>query len=273
MKIFVRHKPRRMPLSKRPGVLLLGIGAGMAWLAVGCGGGGPSNGSSASTVNVTISPTSASVAAGNTEPFKATVTGTSNTAVTWSVDQTEGGNSTVGTISTSGLYTAPQTVPSPNTVTVKVTSRADASKSDVASVTITAPVTNKRTVSVLAGAESGGVNIAVRGVNPTLLFIAVGIGSTAGGAGVEVDRGTSASLFLVGKGFVPGTFYEISGSTNDVTVTQPSAAGFSQTTDGTPAVNVNISVSSSAALGPRNILVTNAAGEITAFVGGLLITQ
>ena len=45
--------------------------------------------------------------------FTATVTGTTNTAVTWSVNGVAGGNSTVGTISTSGAYTAPATAPEP----------------------------------------------------------------------------------------------------------------------------------------------------------------
>ena len=87
-------------------------------------------------VNVTISPTSATVATGGTQQFTATVN-TSNTAVTWQVNGVTGGNATVGTISSSGLYTAPATVQSTTTVTVTAVSQADPTKSASAQVTIT----------------------------------------------------------------------------------------------------------------------------------------
>src|SRR5213079_342410 len=66
----------------------------------------------------------------------ATVQNTSNTAVTWQVNGVTGGNATVGTISSSGLYTAPA---SPATVTVTAVSQADTTKSASAQVTITPP--------------------------------------------------------------------------------------------------------------------------------------
>jgi hypothetical protein len=47
-----------------------------------------------------------------------------------------GGNSTVGTISANGLYTAPNSVPNPNIVTVKAQSVQDTSKSGASSATI-----------------------------------------------------------------------------------------------------------------------------------------
>src|SRR5207244_841309 len=89
-------------------------------------------------VIVTIAPMSATVAAGGTQQFTATVQNTSNTAVTWQVNGVTGGNATVGTISSSGLYTAPGVVPNPATVTVTAVSQADATKSAAAQVTLTA---------------------------------------------------------------------------------------------------------------------------------------
>src|SRR5437762_11337965 len=62
------------------------------------------------SVSVTISPILATVAAGGTQQFSAAVQNTSNTAVTWQVNGVTGGNATVGTISSSGLYTAPGVV-------------------------------------------------------------------------------------------------------------------------------------------------------------------
>src|SRR4029453_2530503 len=57
-------------------------------------------------VTVTVSPSSASVRVGHTQTFTATVTGAPNT-VTWSVNDIAGGNGTVGTITSSGQFTAP----------------------------------------------------------------------------------------------------------------------------------------------------------------------
>ena len=89
-------------------------------------------------VTATISPTSATVTAGATQQFTTSVQNASNTAVTWQVNGVAGGNATVGTISTSGLYTAPASVPSTATVTVTAVSQADSTKSASAPVTIAA---------------------------------------------------------------------------------------------------------------------------------------
>ncbi len=88
-------------------------------------------------VTVSISPTSASVRLKGTHQFTATVTNATNTAVTWSVNNLPGGNATLGTISTSGLYKAPNLAPLPLTVTVRAVSKADSGKSASAAVTIT----------------------------------------------------------------------------------------------------------------------------------------
>src|ERR1700747_3270769 len=60
------------------------------------------------SVSVSVSPSTASVGVGQTQQFTATVTGTTNAAVTWSV----AGGAANGTITASGLYTAPSSVPS-----------------------------------------------------------------------------------------------------------------------------------------------------------------
>ena len=88
-------------------------------------------------VSVSISPTSASVRLKGTRQFTASVTNTTNTNVTWTVNNILGGNSTLGTVSTSGLYKAPNTAPLPLSVTVKATSVADPTKSASAAVTVT----------------------------------------------------------------------------------------------------------------------------------------
>jgi len=76
---------------------------------------------------VSILPTTATVASGGTQQFTATVTGSTNTAVTWSA--------TAGSVSSSGLFTAP-TVSTNTTVTVTATSQALTSQSASATVTV-----------------------------------------------------------------------------------------------------------------------------------------
>ena len=82
-----------------------------------------------SSLSVTVTAPHSSVAVGQTLNFSATVTGSNNQAVTWSVS---GG----GTISNIGVYTAPATVPNPNKVTVTATSQADSTKSGSDTITV-----------------------------------------------------------------------------------------------------------------------------------------
>jgi len=97
-------------------------------------------------VSVTISPTTATLATLATQPFTATVSGNTNTAVTWQVNGVSGGNSTVGLVSTTvpgtsneALYLGPSAVPSPATVSVTAVSQADPTKSASATVTLQVP--------------------------------------------------------------------------------------------------------------------------------------
>jgi parallel beta-helix repeat protein len=92
-------------------------------------------------ITVTISPLLPSVSVGGQQQFTATVQNTSNTAVTWQVDGVTGGNTTTGTISAAGLYTAPTSVLTPTTVTVTAVSQADSTKSASTTVTILPAIT------------------------------------------------------------------------------------------------------------------------------------
>jgi trimeric autotransporter adhesin len=93
------------------------------------------------TVTVSTNPTVTQVYTGSVQPFIAAVTGSSNTAVTWYVQGTQGGDTTFGTIDTSGNYTAPANVPSPATITIEAVSQADATASGTEQVTIVAAPT------------------------------------------------------------------------------------------------------------------------------------
>jgi hypothetical protein len=87
-------------------------------------------------VAVTVTPTSTSVVTGATQQLSASVTGTTNTAVAWTLQGAGCSGTACGTISTAGLYAAPSTAPSPADVTVVATSTADSSKTGSAFVTI-----------------------------------------------------------------------------------------------------------------------------------------
>jgi hypothetical protein len=54
---------------------------------------------------INVDPEHASITPSQTQQFTATVTGITNPTISWAVDGIAGGNSTVGTISASGLYT------------------------------------------------------------------------------------------------------------------------------------------------------------------------
>ncbi len=109
----------------------------------GCGGGSSSGGSTPPPTNPTITAVSVScnptsLPAGQTSQTSSCTasvqgTGSFSSAVTWSAS--------AGTITASGVYTAPATVPSSGSATITATSTQDATKSGSASITITAPPT------------------------------------------------------------------------------------------------------------------------------------
>ena len=83
--------------------------------------------SAAPAISVSIDPPALALDAGATQRFSATVTGTSDSSVTWSA--------TGGSIDSTGLYTAPQTAGS---FQVVASSHADPSRTAAAAVTIVA---------------------------------------------------------------------------------------------------------------------------------------
>jgi len=115
------------------------VSVGMLFLPIGCDPStsatpSASSPSAPSSVSVTIVPSRATVPAGGSLSFLATVKGMANTTVTWSVQE----GTTGGSITSSGVYIAPNTL---GTYTVVVTSVADATASASAVVTIGPPVT------------------------------------------------------------------------------------------------------------------------------------
>jgi len=84
-----------------------------------------------SGVTVSVSPLNATLYGGQTQQFSATVSNSGNTAVTWSISP-----SGIGAINSSGLYTAPTSITTQQTVTITATSQADTTKTGSATITL-----------------------------------------------------------------------------------------------------------------------------------------
>src|ERR1700733_12551482 len=140
-------------------------------------------------VAITLLPTQVSIALSQSQQFQAIVTGASNKNVTWFAGGVAGGSATAGTISPSGLYTAPSAMPSPPTVTVNASSNADSSAIASAVVTLT-----------------GGIVIAI---SPTSVTVPTGAGqaltATIAGAGASSSAVTWSVNGVIGGNSILGT--------------------------------------------------------------------
>lgn len=118
---------RRATLAAIAAICLLTLSA--------CGGGGSPT--PPPTPTVTVSPATANVQEAGQQQFTATVSNTTDTAVTWQVNGVTGGNATVGTINSSGLYTAPAAIPNPASVTITafITDTSTISGNSIATIT------------------------------------------------------------------------------------------------------------------------------------------
>src|SRR5437899_2056909 len=108
----------------------------VVWFVCGCNSAGPPP----QQIAVNVTPATITVRTGDTQQFLATVTGTTNQSVTWSVNGTPGGDNTNGTISLAGLYTPPAQIPAQNKILVTATSAADSSANKSSTVTLANPI-------------------------------------------------------------------------------------------------------------------------------------
>jgi hypothetical protein len=115
-------------------------------------GGSSSKSNSSGGQPVTISPSSATVTIGGTAQFTAKVQSTGDSNVIWQVNSITGGSALYGTISGTGLYTAPPAVPSAPAVTITAISVSNSNNTGDAGVIIALPVAvTPAKVSVQAG--------------------------------------------------------------------------------------------------------------------------
>jgi hypothetical protein len=133
----------------------------------GCGGGGSSTSTSPSNITVTIAPNSVTVLRDATQTFTANVTGTSNTAVTWSIEESSG-----GTIDSAGLYTPPQN--GAGTFHVVAESQASSVGIGVAVVTVPMPqITINPAASTLRPAGTQAFAATVTGLTNTTVNLTI----------------------------------------------------------------------------------------------------
>jgi hypothetical protein len=169
---------------------------------IGCG---TSNGSGRKdppppAISVALSAASPDVRLGATDQVTATVTGSSNQNVSWFMDAVASGNATVGTISASGVYSAPSGMPTAGTVTIKAVSAADSSASATATLTLWNPSPTLGSVSPQSFA-TGAFTLTINGgnfVNGAQVLFA--------GAALSTSFVSATKLTATGSALTAGTF-------------------------------------------------------------------
>jgi hypothetical protein len=159
-------------------------------------------------VTVTVSPSTATVPVNTTQQFTASVTNTTTQTVNWSVNGAPGGNSAVGQVNATGLYTAPAVPPSGGTVAVQAASVVSPSAVGTATVTVTTPSIAPVLSSIAPNSGTMGTNVAVTltGSNFQQGATTVAIGGTGVSAtNVTVSGSTQmAATFLIAATASPG---------------------------------------------------------------------
>ncbi len=120
--------------------LVLGANLCLLLVMAGCATALSPNAPRAETHATTLvfDPSPSTLAIGQTFQFAVSGPNTLHPATVWSVAGVRGGNATVGTITSSGLYTAPAAAPNPALVTITAASKTDSSNAASVLVTISA---------------------------------------------------------------------------------------------------------------------------------------
>lgn len=154
---------------------------------------------------VAVSPASATVSLGTTRTFTSTVTGNTNTAVTWSVNGISGGSATAGTITATGTYTAPKTLPSPATVTIRATSVAVSTAVAQATVTLVPPPVTVAVAPTTATVETGTTRTftatVMNNTNPAVTWSVNGVN----GGSATVGTISAAGVYAAPSGLPAST--------------------------------------------------------------------
>jgi hypothetical protein len=209
-------------------------------------------------IGVSLSPDTATVTANAKQQFQATVTGTANTAVTWS---TNGGTLTAG------LLVAPN-VTQPTSITVTATSVADTTKNASALVTVT-PVTSVQPLAIqtssLASAEAGqpyDATLAASGGKPPYTWSMNGslpTGLSLSSGGVLSGMTTSAGNFSFTAGVKDSASNK---AQQNLTLSVSNSSGNFDGPAELPRVYVNSALADTPA--PGKTIAVNAGGDLKA---------
>lgn len=139
---------------------------------------------------VRITPSSAAVKFGESVQFTAEVLPSNlDQDVIWTVNDVAGGNATVGTISATGLFTAPNIRYS--SLMIRATSVADSARFDEASVRVSDPNDVQSVFAATVTVQRGDtVNVAASAAPVTVRYNAVAESQTASAAPIAVQYGT-----------------------------------------------------------------------------------
>lgn len=211
--------------------LLFVLAAALATSACGGGSPNPTAGDPPPTtpnISVSITPTSATIGAGGTQQFTTTVTGSTNSSTTWSMTSTVPSGQNPGTVSATGVYTAPATVTGTFTVTVTAAAVADTSATATATIAVNPPTVSisPTSATVSAGGTQQFTATVTSSANTAAMWSMTSTASLLPGQ----SPGTlSASGLYTAPAAVEGTF--------TVTVTAAAAADTSATATATITVN------------------------------------
>jgi uncharacterized protein (DUF1800 family) len=178
------------------GVLALVVG--------GCAGIGSTKSSGPTNPNqppaqqaaLTLTPSTAAVRGGATQTFTAKTSDSSTPTLTWAVNGTAGGSAATGTISTAGVYTAPQFPPTTNLVTVTATETTDSNATASSAVTLENPTPQISSVTP-SSIPVGNFTLTINGSNfatgATLMFGTTALTTTRVSATQLTATGTATS--------------------------------------------------------------------------------
>jgi len=251
--------------------------------ALGCG-----SSSSSAGVTITITPTVASVITNRTQLFSGTVTGSSNTAITWTTTCATGvAANTCGSTDATGLYMAPATIPTTTsngtttiapTVTITATAQADKTKTATATLTLvtgisititptTATVGTTETFPFAAAVNNPGCNITS---NPTCQNVTWSLptSTTTPNPDGAIDSATgvytaptklpSPSTVIVTATSVADTSVTATATVTVVTATTPTVTSVSPNTTALGGLFQDIYITGTNFISTENVFINNA---------------
>ncbi len=229
-------------------MLVLGVNLCLLLVMAGCGAAtypnAPHSDNHATTM--VFDPAPAVLTVGQTFQFAVSGPNAVHAAAIWTVSGIRGGNSTVGTISSTGLYTAPAAPPNPPSVTIAAAGHTDSS--DAASLQITISADKPAEVAISIASPVGPASVTVGQTLPITAAVAgapnTAVNWTVAGALSGISANGNPTLGTI-PGTSPSATYTapsaLPSGNNPVTITATSQADPSQSASLTVTINPSAS--------------------------------